>query len=87
MYICIIVPCIRIFITGDVDYEAGPFNFIINAGETFVPFNISIYNNDVFQGNKSFNLSIHSPSLSHKFSVQSDCMLTVVIMDDDSKLQ
>ena len=73
-------------ITGDVDYEAGPFNFTITAGETFVPFNISIYNDNVFQGNKSFSLNIHSPSLSQRFSVQSDCILTVVIVDDDSKL-
>ena len=79
---------LRILITGDVDYESGPFNITISMGEISVLFNISIIDDDVFEGNRSFYLIIYSPVLLHRFSVQEECsVLMVTIVDDDGELR
>ena len=75
-----------LFVTGGDDYEPGPFNVTIPAGEISVPFNISITDDNVFEGNRSFNLIIHSKPLLHRLSLQPDCMLIVTIVDDDGEL-
>ena len=72
-----------IIIEGD-DYEPGPFRVTIPAGEISVPFNISIIDDNVFEGDESFNLIINS---SYPIcGVLSDCILTVTIVDNDGEL-
>ena len=74
------------FVTGDDDFEPGPFNITIPAGEISVPFNISINDDSIFEGNESFKLIIHSQSLPHRLSLEPDCIALITIVDDDGEL-
>lgn len=49
--------------TGDNDYESGPFNIIIPGGEISVSFNISVINDNIFETNESFNITIDTSTL------------------------
>ena len=72
-------------ITGGDDYEPGPFSVTIPAGEISVPFNISIIDDNIFEQNEVFILTINSSSLPSRVSVQPDCMAMITIVDDDGK--
>ena len=51
-----------------------------------LPVNISIIDDDTFEGNESFILTIiNSSSLPSRVSVKSDCMAIVTIVDDDGE--
>ena len=71
-------------ITEDEDYEYETLNVTIPAGNIGASFNISIFDDDIFEANESFNVTIDSFSLPHRFLVQSvDCMVMVTIIDND----
>ena len=72
--------------TGGDDYEPGPFNVTIPAGDISVPFNIPIIDDNIFEANETFSLSIDSFSLSKRVLVQSDCILMITIVDNDGEL-
>ena len=80
MYVCMYITTV-----GD-DYETGPFNVTIPAGEISVSFNVSLINDNVFEANESFILTIDSSSLPSGVLVQPDCMTVVTIVDDDGEL-
>ena len=67
---------------GD-DYESGPFNITIPAGESLVPFNISIIDDDVFEGNESFCITVDRSSLPSRIIVSAVCLSIATIVDDD----
>ena len=67
---------------GD-DYESGPFNVTIPAGEINVPFNVLLTDDIIFESHELFSLTIDPSSLPSAVFLQSDCMLTVLIIDDD----
>ena len=69
---------------GD-DFESGPFNITIPAGESQVSFNISIIDDDVFEGNESFSVTIDPSSLPSRIILFSTCLLNVTIVDDDGE--
>ena len=71
-------------ITGGEDYRPGPFLVFIDAGEINVTFIISIIDDDVFERNESFILTIDSSSLPSRVSVQPDSRAIVTIVDDES---
>ena len=73
-------------IAGGDDYELGPFNVTIPAGVISVPFNIPIIDDNIFEANESFTLTIDSSSLPSRVSVQPDCVLIITIVDDDGEL-
>ena len=76
-----------IMITEGDDYEFETFNITIPAGDTSASFNISIIDDDIFEINESFSVTIESSSLPHRLLVQSeDCMVIVTIFDDDGEL-
>ena len=70
--------------TGD-DYEHGPFSFTIPAGEINVLVNVSLNDDNIFERNESFSLTINSSSLPSGVVVQLDCILVVMIVDDDGE--
>ena len=71
-------------ITGGADYESGPFSVTIRAGQIIASFSIPIIDDNIFEANKSFNLTIDQSSLSCGVLLQSvDCVVTVTIVDDD----
>ena len=74
------------YITGGEDYEPGPFNVTIPAGEITVSFNISVINDNIFEGNESFNIDVDPSSLPSGVLVQPHSMLMITIVDDDGEL-
>ena len=73
-------------ITGGDDYAPEQFNVAIAAGETNVPLSIVIIDDDIFEGNESFNISVDLSSLPDRVLVQPHCVLMVTIVDNDGVL-
>ena len=72
------------YYTGE-DYEPGPYDVIISAEMTSVLFNITITNDDVYEGNETFNLIVNVSSLSSNVTVGDISQATITIMNDDGK--
>ena len=68
---------------GGDDYVSRPFSATILAGETSVVFNLSINDDNIYEEDEIFTLTIDSSSLPIGVSVQRDCLLMVTIVDDD----
>ena len=88
LLLCTIVPnnCINIIKLGNHDYESGPFNFVIPAGETRVPVSILITTGRYFEQNELFTVTIDSSSLHERVFVEPGCLLVVTLVNDDGKL-
>ena len=70
-----------------MDYASGPYSVMFPAGESYVPFNIMIINDTMFEEDEDFMIAINSSSvLSSNVSVGNPGQATVTIVDDDSKL-
>ena len=69
-------------ITGGHDYMVESLDVTISAVEIIVPYNISIHNDNVFEANESFILTIDSSSVPSRVIVQPDCVTVVTIVDD-----
>ena len=49
-------------------------------------FNLSIVDDNIFEGTETFTLTIDSFSLPSQVSLQTDCVLMVTIVHDDGEL-
>ena len=58
---------------------------MIPAGATTVPFNISIFNDSILEGNEDFDITIIPSSLPNDVSRGNPRTATVTIVDDDGK--
>ena len=65
-----------------MDYNSGPFTVKFSAGMTRVPFNVSIHEDNILEGNETFNLIIDPSSLPSKVNVANG-QATVTIVDND----
>lgn len=70
--------------TEDDDYISGPYRITIPAGQTEVPFNISLPNDDMSEENKEFDLVIVIRSLIDRFIRGRINRARITIMDDDN---
>ena len=70
---------------GGVDYESGPYTVIFPAGETSIPFNVPIIDDNLLNENKIFNLTINSSSLPSRVIVTDPHQTTITIVDNDGK--
>ena len=68
----------------DRDYDPGLYTVMFNAGETEKSFQVPIINDDVFEGNEHFNLTINSTSPS-VVSIGDPNQAKVTILDNDHK--
>ena len=68
-----------------MDYTSGPYSVTVPAGMTSVPFSNSINNDNIFEENENFTLTINS-SLPTGVMVGNPGQATVTIVDNDSKL-
>ena len=75
---------LHIHIIGE-DYEPGPYDVIIPAEMTSALFNITITNDDIYEGNETFNLVVNVFSLSSNFTVGEISQTMIIIMNDDGK--
>ena len=67
-----------------MDYDSGPYSFMVFAGMTSIPFSIPINNDIIFEGNETFMLNINL-QLPHGVIVDDPGEAVVMIVDDDSK--
>ena len=68
-----------------MDYTSGPYSVTFPAGVTSVPFNVTINNDNVFEDNENFTLTINS-SLPTGVMAGNPGQATVTIVDNDRKL-
>ena len=68
-----------------MDFYSGSHIIKVDAGLTTIPFNVSIKDDDIFEDDETFNLSINSSSLPNKVIVGNHGQTVVTIEDNDSK--
>ena len=66
-----------------IDYYSGPYTAIIFAGITAATFDVSINNDQIFRGARTFQLSIDPSSLPNNVTIGDIGQATVIILDDD----
>ena len=76
-----------ISLIGEADYDSGPFNITIPAGETLAVFNIPINDDDLIEGNENFTLSINASLLPSNVVIVNPVQIKVTIFDDDCELK
>ena len=67
------------------DYEPGPYTVEVPAEMTSVVINIYITNDEIFEGNETFDLVLNISSLPPNVTVGDIGQATVIILDDDGK--
>ena len=65
-----------------MDYDSGPYNVTIPAGETSGTLNITINDDVISEANETFMLTISSSS---DVNCDDNCQATVTILDNDGK--
>ena len=73
------------YIIEGEDYEVGPYSVIIPAGMASVFFNISIINDEIYEGNETFNLVVNVTSLPLNVTIGDPNQATITIFNDDGK--
>ena len=73
------------YVGGGADYNSGPYFVQFNAGVTKVSFNVSITNDNILEGNETFNLLINASSLPTRISVGDPGQSTVNISASDGE--
>ena len=70
------------FIAGGVDYNSGPYNITFSAGMTTSSLAIMINDDNVFEDNEDFSLTIDS--VSNNITIGDPREATVTIVDNES---
>ena len=68
-----------------MDYGSGPYEVIFTAGTTEASFNVSFTDDDIFESNENFMITIDPSSLPSNVSVGDPGQVTVTIVDNDGK--
>ena len=68
-----------------MDYDSGPYTVTFSAGETRALFNISINNDNIFEMNENFALTINGSSLPTGVTVSTPNETIVTIVDNEGK--
>ena len=69
-----------------MDYGSGPYVVTIPAGMTMFPFDIPINDDEIYEGDEDFMITIDPSTLPTDVSVGDPGEATVTIVDDDSEL-
>ena len=74
------------YVGGGVDYNnSGPYTVQFNVGLTRVLLTVSIYDDNILEGNETFNLSIGTSSLPSRVTIGNPGETMVTILDNDGK--
>ena len=68
-----------------MDYISGPYTVTFTAGIIHASFNVSLIDDNVFERNENFVLTIHPSSLPSNVTVGDPDQVTVTIVDNDGK--
>ena len=72
-------------LTGGDDYGPGIYTVVIPAGMTMVPFDISIVDDSILEGDEDFDIVIVPGTLPDDVTRGAPGRATVTIVDDDCK--
>ena len=72
-------------IGDDGDYTAGPYSVTFRAGMTVALLSVLINDDDTYEGNEKFTLTIDSSSLPTDVTVSNPGYATVTIIENDGK--
>ena len=67
------------------DYGSGPYTVTFVAGQTRTVFNVPLNNDDYYEGNENFVVTINSSSLPSRVTPGNPNQATVTIVDNDGK--
>ena len=70
---------------GGVDYDSGPYTVTFPAGEESVSLGISINDDNIFEHNENFVLTINVSSLPTGVTIGNHNKTIVTIVDNDGK--
>ena len=73
------------YIIGGDDYPSGPYEVTFPAGVTSMSFNISVNDDDIYEDDENFILTINIDSLPDGIITGSPSAVIMIIRDDDSK--
>ena len=65
-----------------MDYTSGPYTVIFPAGQTTATFNVPINDDDTFEMNENFMLTIDSSSLPTSFTIGNPGQAIVTIEEE-----
>ena len=72
-------------LTGGDDYNPGPYSVTFPSGVTIASFDISITDDNIFEGSEDVKIEIVNASLSNGILVSDPDQATITIVDDDGK--
>ena len=70
---------------GGVDYDSGPYTVTFTAGQTSVPFDVAIHDDNISENTEMFTLTIDSSTLPNRVTVGDPDQSVVNILDSDSE--
>ena len=68
-----------------MDYSFQSYNVKFDVGVTRVSFNVSVHDDNIFEGNETFNLNINPSSLPSSITIGDHGQTIVTIVNDDGK--
>ena len=68
-----------------MDYGPGPYEVTFTAGTTEASLNVSLTDDNIFERNEKFMLTIDSSSLPNNVTIGDPDEATVTIVDNDGK--
>jgi len=76
---------LNLLLTGGFDYASGPHNVPITKGEKCKFFTIPIFDNNVYEGEKKFEVSLQPSRLPHGIVPCTPSEVEITILDDECK--
>ena len=73
------------YVGGGVDYNSGPYTVQFDVGVMRATLNISINDDNIFEDNEMFIVSINSSSLPNRVTIGSHSQSTVTIIESVGK--
>ena len=68
-----------------IDYGSGPYTVTFVAGQTSAAFNVPITDDNYYEGNENFVVTINSSSLLSRVTPDNPHQTTVTIVDNDGE--
>ena len=70
-------------VTGNTDYQRRPFSLTFSASINSIPVVVRLIDDNIFEGNENFTLTIDSSKLPDRVTVVQPSEVVVVITDDN----
>ena len=68
-----------------MDFGSGPYEVTFTAGTAEASFNVSLTDDNIFESNENFMITIDPSSLPNNITIGDPGRVTVIIVDNDCK--